>query len=552
MKKVTISAAFACIFMFSLGVAPGGEPAEKPAREMKQLPPEIAKQLDELIEEGDYIEIINLWDKYGGHGVAYKENNETFRRALLSLKLETLNMAFFKAWSQRSPFIYLPSYNVLEVLKDRKAMHYLAVQIDVRPISKEDKGEIYGHVSSMFAAQVSGIAKLHNKAYSKLIGMGPKIRQVMREYMGVMAAGKMDHIFKQAIADTEIKNLTENIKRLNLYDSPELVPYYTALLGSEEEKESVDAMSKYYMLSLLAKYAKEEDGKVIAELLKDPDLHIRNSAAWCLGCIGYKQGATAVANLLDDEKTARAAAICLGKLGDKTCLKKIKALAQKKGDSADAKDYVQAMAMLGDKSILNNWLASDKNEIREWGADILAKIATEDDIPAILKLIEGKPEAYYVYYAAQGIEKIGTTDEKIRAALKQAYADAQRHRYPADFDYTVKRTLILMGDKDVEKQLFESLKNEKDGIKKMQIIDEIGNIRIMALIPGLIKYLDDETVVYEERIAPHIPQTISEAARMAIIKISGADYLGLWPYDKERTKAEVEAWWKEANSTDDE
>ncbi|MFH1549460.1 MAG: hypothetical protein ABIH04_02755 [Planctomycetota bacterium] len=547
MKKVTISAVFACIFMLSLGVALGGEPVEKPVKEMKQLPPEIAEQIDGLVEEGDYIGIIELWDKYGGHGVAYEENNETFRRALLRFKLEQLNMAFFKAWSSKSHFIYLPSYDVLEVLKDKKTMHFLAVQIDVRPVSEKDKGEIYSHTSALFAAQVIGNAKLHDKAYGELLKMGPKIRQVMREYMGVMAAGKMDHIFKQAIADSELKNLTENIKRLNLYDTPELVPYYTALLDSDEP---VDTMSKYYMLSLLAKYGKEEDGEVIAELLKDPDLHIRNSAAWCLGCIGYKKSATAVANLLDDEKTARAAAICLGKLDDKTCLKKIEALALKKGDSADAKDYVQAMAMLGDKSILNSWLAGDSEEIREWGADILAKIASEDDIPAILKLIEGKPEAYYVYYAAQGIEKTGTTDEKIRAALKNAYTNAQRNRYPADFDYTVKRTLILMGDKDVEKQLFESLKNEKDGIKKMQIIDEIGNIRIKTHIPGLIKYLDDETVVYEERIAPHIPQTISEAARMAIIKISGADYLGLWPYDKERTKAEIEAWYK-ANSTDE-
>ena len=549
MKKVTTYAVFACISLLSLGVALGGGPVEKPVKEMKQLPPEIAKQIDGLIEEGDLIELIDLWDKYGGNGVAYKENNETFRRALLSFKLEELNMAFFKAWSQRSSFIYLPSYNVLEVLKDKKAMHFLAVQIDVRPVSKEDKSTIYGHISMLFAAQVGGQQELHDKVYPKLIKMGPKIRQVMREYMGVMAAGKMDHIFKQAIADTEIKNLTKNIKRLNLYDSPELVPYYTALLGGNE-KENVDSMSKYYMLSLLAKHGKEKDGEVIAELLEDPDLHIRNSAAWCLGCIGYKQGATAVANLLDDEKTARAAAISLGKLGDKTCLKKIEEYAREKGDSADAKDYVQAMAVLGDKSILNSWLASDKNETRERGADILAKIASEDDIPAILKLIEGKPEAYYVYYAAQGIEKIGTKDEKIRAALKGAYANAQRHRYPADLDYTVKRTLILMGDKDVEKQLFESLKKEKDGIKKMQIIDEIGNIRIKTHIPGLIKYLDDETVVYEERIAPHIPQTISEAARMAIIKISGADYLGLWPYDKERTKAEIEAWYK-ADSSDE-
>jgi HEAT repeat protein len=522
MKKVTTYAVFACISLLSLGVALGGEPVEKPVKEMKQLPPEIAKQIDGLIEEGDFIELIDLWDKYGGQGVAYKENNETFRRALLSFKLEELNMAFFRAWSQRSPFIYLPSYNVLEVLKDKKAMHFLAVQIDVRPVSDKDKGKI----RTCIEFQLVPMEQVRERKYNELIKMGPKIRQVMREYMGVMGAGKLDHIYKQAIADTELKNLTKNIKRLNLYDSPELVPYYTALLGSDEK---VDTMSKYYMLSLLAKHGKEKDGE---------------------GCIGYKQGATAVANLLDDEKTARAAAICLGKLGDKTCLKKIEEFARKKGDSADAKDYVQAMAMLGDKSILNSWLASDKNETREWGADILAKIASEDDIPAILKLIEGKPEAYYVYYAAQGIEKIGTKDEKIRAALKEAYANAQRHRYPADLDYTVKRTLILMGDKDVEKQLFESLKKEKDGIKKMQIIDEIGNIRTKTHIPGLIKYLDDETVVYEERIAPHIPQTISEAARMAIIKISGADYLGLWPYDKERTKAEIEAWYK-ANSSDE-
>ena len=543
MKKTTISTAFAFIFILFLGTALGGEPVEKPVTEQNPLPPKIAKQVDSLVEELDYIGIIELWNDYGGKGAAYTGRNETFRRALLRFKLEQLNMVFSKAWSQKSPFVYRPSYNVLEVLKDKKMMRFLANKIDVRPVSKEDQGKILSCVTF----QMVQMERVREKKYNELIKMGPKIRQTMRKYLEEnMGRGKLNHIYKQALADTELKNLPERTKRLNLYDSPELVPYYTALLGG---KEKVDATSKDYMLSLLAKYGKEEDGEVIAGLLEDPDLNVRNSAAWCLGCIGYKQSAKAVAGLLDDEKTARAAAISLAKMGEKTYLKKIEALALKTGDSADAKDYVQAMAMLGDKSILNSWLAGEKGETREWGADILARIASEDDIPAILKLIEGKPEAYYVYYAAKGIEKIGTKDEKIRAALKNAYTNAQRDRSPADLDYTVKRTLILMGDKDVEKQLFESLKNEKDGIKKMQIIDEIGNIRIKTHIPGLIKYLDDNTVVYEERIAPNIPQTISEAARMAIVKISGAEYLGLWPYDTKRTKAEIEAWLK-ANSSE--
>jgi len=548
MKKITISTAIAFIFTLFLGTALGGEPVEKPVTEQNPLPPKIAKQVDSLVEELDYMGIIELWNDYGGKGAAYQGRNETFRRALLRFKLEQLNMVFSKAWSQKSPFVYRPSYNVLEVLKDKKMMRFLANKIDVRPVSKEDKRKIYSCVESLFAALAISNKRLHERKYNELIKLGPKIRQTMREYLAEnMGRGKLNHIYKQALEDTELKNVAEKIKRLNLYDSPELVPYYTALLGG---KEKVDAMSKGHMLSLLAKCGKEEDGKVIAGLLEDPDLNVRNSAAWCLGCIGYKQSAKAVASLLDDEKTARAAAISLAKMGEKTYLKKIEALALKTGESADAKDYVQAMAMLGDKSILNFWLISDKGETCEWGADILAKIASEDDIPAILKLIEGKPEAYYVYYAAKGIEKIGTKDEKIRAALKNAYTNAQRDRSPADFDYTVKRTLILMGDKDVEKQLFESLENEKDGIKKMQIIDEIGNIRIKTHVPGLIKYLDDDTVVYEERIAPNIPQTISEAARMAIVKISGAEYLGLWPYDTERTKAEIEAWLK-ANSSDE-
>jgi len=543
MRTAIFTLACIGILVLTCDVSFSGEPEDKPVeKKMHKLPPEIVEKIEELVKDNNILEIIKLWETTAGAGPEYREINETFRRTLLMFRLVQLNRAFFKAWCSRKEYVHLPSYVILEILKDKRAMNSLLSQIDVRvdsPLAANSKR--YLLIYKFHKGKDEEIPPHVMKMLKEIVS-----RQVLRDIIKDNDPPELVNMAKKVLESTRITYLAEKIERLNRYNRPDLVSYYRALL--EDGMDEIDAMTKYNMLTILARFGGKKDAAVVTKLLNDTNTSIRNNAIWCLGRLKYKSAANAIAKLLDKKDTAGTAAIALARIGEKAYLPKISAIARDMGGIPGAKSYVHAMVIFGDRTVLDKWLKSDRPEVRALAAEVLSEEAGENDCDALVNLLEGEPTTAIVYNVAKALLKTGAEGENNYSALKAAYKNAAGEK-PDDYDIVVQRTLIQMGDEGTEKEVLAGLK-DADADKRAETIKRIGTLGIKKHVGVLIGYLADSAAL-KQAASEDSPKTVGQAAAAAVVEITGVGYLGLWmDHDLERTEAEIKRWW-EANNDEE-